>query len=212
MNRRAARGMSLAGGRRYNERMSGNDDEMRTTGSGVKLTYEDFLLFPDDGKRHELIDGEHYVTPSPNLRHQRISGNLHYLLRSYLEGHPIGRVFYAPLDVIFSNVDVVEPDLLYVSNERRAILKLHVEGAPDLVVEIASKGTRKRDETIKRRLYQRSGVSEYWVVDPELDVVRVYRSANVFERPHELSREAGDVLTTPLLPGLELRLEAIFKD
>ena len=86
--------------------------------SGVKLTYDDFLLFPDDGKRHELIDGEHYVTPSPNIRHQEISGRLYLSIASWLEVHPVGRVFYAPLDVLFSRFDVVEPDLLYASHER----------------------------------------------------------------------------------------------
>lgn len=88
----------------------------------VKLTYDDFLLFPDDGQRHELIDGEHYVTPSPNIRHQDISGRLHLLIGNWLSTHRLGRVFYAPLDVRFSMFDVVEPDLLYVSNERAAEL------------------------------------------------------------------------------------------
>jgi Uma2 family endonuclease len=183
--------------------------------SGVKLTYDDFVLFPDDGKRHELIDGEHYVTPSPNIRHQRISGNLHLLIGTWLQQHPIGELFYAPLDVIFSNFDVVEPDLLYISNERAAQLagQTHVHVVPELVIEIASQGTRKRDETIKRRLYERSGVTEYWVIDPDLDVVRVYRrSGERFDRPIELSREANDVLTTPLLRPLELPLERIFED
>src|SRR5207245_2802868 len=117
-------------------------------------------------------------------------------------------------DIVFSRFDVVEPDLLYMSNERAATIltSKHVEGTPELVIEIGSPGTRKRDETIKRQLYQRAGVSEYWVVDPELDVVRIYRSANGFEQPRELSREAGDVLATPLLPSLELRLADIFKD
>lgn len=78
----------------------------------VKLTYDDFLLFPDDGRRHELIDGEHYVTPSPNTRHQAVLGNLHFLIRSWLERHPVGRVFFAPFDVVFTRFDVVEPDLL----------------------------------------------------------------------------------------------------
>jgi len=180
---------------------------------GMKLTYDDFLLLPDDGKRHELIDGEHYVTPSPNTKHQRVSGNLHFLIRAWLEDHPIGQVFYAPFDVVFSRFDVVEPDLLYLSNERVAevVTAQHVTGAPDIVIEIGSPGTRRRDETIKRRLYERSGVSEYWVVDPELDVVRVYRrAADTFSRPNELSREAGDVLTTPHLPGLELPLSRVF--
>src|SRR5215471_9516977 len=95
-------------------------DRVRPSNPGVKLTYEDFLLFPDDGKRHELIDGEHYVTPSPTTKHQHVSGNLHWLLRSYLEAHPIGRVFYAPLDTIFSDFDIVEPDLLYMSHARAA--------------------------------------------------------------------------------------------
>ena len=189
---------------------------MKAAGAGVKLTYDDFLLFPDDGKRHELIDGEHYVTPSPNTKHQRISGNLHWLLRNYLEQHPIGRIFYAPFDVVFTHFDVVEPDLLYISNARAAeILTAQcVKGSPDLVIEIGSPSTRGRDETIKRRLYERSAVAEYWVVDPELDVVRVYRrgAGDRFARPVELSLESGDMLATPLLPGLELPLADIFKE
>ena len=188
---------------------------MMQTGSGVKLTYDDFVLFPDDGMRHELIDGEHYVTPSPNMHHQGISGNLHYMIRSWLEAHPIGKVFFARLDVVLSPFDVVEPDLLYMSNERAAEVStpLNVQGAPEIVVEIASPGTRTRDETIKRNLYERAGVTEYWVVDPKTDVVRVYRRVGTrFERAAELSREAGDSLTTPLLPGLELPLAKIFQD
>ena len=189
-------------------------DNVRETSPGVKLTYDDFVLFPDDGKRHELIDGEHYVTPSPNLKHQKISGNLHLLIRNWLEDHPIGQIYYAPFDVIFSMFDVVEPDLLYMSNERaeRVLTHANVQGAPELVIEIGSKGTRQRDETIKRRLYERSGVSEYWVVDPEIDVVRVYRrGAKGFERPIEFRTEASDVLATTLLPGLSLPLSRVFR-
>jgi Uma2 family endonuclease len=191
--------------------MSGRDEAK--SASRVKLTYEDFLLFPDDGKRHELIDGEHYVTPCPNTKHQAVSGNLHFLIRAWLETHPLGRLFYAPFDIVFTQFDVVEPDLLFMSNVRaESILTAkHVIGAPELVIEIGSPGTRKRDETIKRRLYERSGVSEYWIVDPELDVVRVYRSEGErFGKPIELSSEADDVLTTTLLPQLELPLARIF--
>lgn len=186
-------------------------DKMRA--AGVKLTYDDFLLFPDDGRRHELIDGEHYVTPSPNTRHQRISGRLHLLVGGWLQDHPLGQLFYAPFDVVFSRFDVVEPDLLYMSNERAAeiLTDKHVAGVPELVIEIGSPGTRKRDETIKRRLYERGGVAEYWVIDPDLDVIRVYRrSGESFQRPQELSAEAGDALTTPLLPGLNIELTRIF--
>jgi len=183
--------------------------------TGMKLTYDDFVLFPDDGKRHELIDGEHYVTASPNTKHQQVSMELGFLIRSWLEDHPIGRVFAAPFDTVLSNFDVVEPDLIYLSHERAAIImtSVHLRGAPELLVEIGSPSTRQRDETIKRRLYERKGVDEYWFVDPELDVVRVYRrEGERFARPVELSRESDDTLTTPLLPDLTLPLERIFRE
>jgi Uma2 family endonuclease len=190
-------------------------EEMKANPARVKLTYDDFLLFPDDGKRHELIDGEHYVTPSPNIRHQTILGNLYFLIRTWLEQHPVGPAFMAPLDVVFTQFDVVEPDLLFVSRNRAAdiLTAKHVAGAPDIVVEIGSPSTRKRDETIKRRLYERSGVSEYWVVDPDLDVVRVYRNREGrFDRPVELRADAGDVLTSPHLDGLEIPVGRIFAE
>jgi Uma2 family endonuclease len=169
--------------------MPGSDDVKAT--SRVKLTYEDFLLFPDDGKRHELIDGEHYVTPSPNTKHQVVLGNVHFMVRTWLESNPVGRVFFAPFDVVFTQFDVVEPDLLYMSNARAETIltSKHVTGAPEIVVEIGSPGTRK------------------------LDIVRVYRSdAGRFGKPTELSTDAGDVLTTPVLAGLEMPLVRIFAE
>ena len=194
--------------------MSGSDRVNPAT-PGLKLTYDDLLLLPDDGLRHELIDGEHYVTASPNLRHQRVSGHLFSLIDAWLEEHPIGQVYHAPTDVVFSNVNVAVPDLIYVSNERMAQIatRQNLRGAPELVIEIGSPSTRRRDETIKRRLYERSGIDEYWIVDPETDVVRVYRREETkFNRATELSREAGDVLTTPLLEGLDLPLSRIFRE
>jgi Uma2 family endonuclease len=184
------------------------DHDMDSVRPGVKLTYDDFVQFPDDGKRHELIDGEHYVTPSPNTKHQTVLGNLHLLIGPWLEVHPVGRVFLAPFDVVFS-------DLLYLSNERAAavLTSQHVKGTPDLVVEIASPGTRQRDETIKRRLYERAGVTEYWVVDPDIEVIRLYRrEEEMFGRATELWREREDVLTTSLLQGLEMPLTRIFRE
>ena len=193
--------------------MAGSDP-VTPSSPGVKLTYDDFVQFPDDGLRHELIDGEHYVTPSPNTKHQSISINLTVLIGSWLERNPIGRLFHAPFDVVFSKYDIVEPDLLYLSKERAsdALTPLHVRGVPELVIEIGSPGTRKRDETIKRRLYERAGVTEYWVVDPHIDTSRVYRrEGNGFARVAELSAESSDVLTTPLLPGLAIPLVRALK-
>jgi len=194
--------------------MSGRDDMMRTT-PGVKLTYDDFLLFPDDGKRHELIDGEHYVTPSPSRKHQAVVWNLAGIIAPYLESHPVGRAFVAPFDVIFSDFDVVEPDVLFISKARleEVLTTKNVRGAPNLVVEIASRSTRSRDETLKRKLYQRFGVEEYWVIEPDDDTIVVYKYGDQgYRREFDLAATRGDMLTTPLLPGLQLPLDRIFKD
>ena len=182
--------------------------------SRAKLTYDDLLLWPEDGRRHELIDGEHYVTPSPDTRHQRLSRRLLAAIERFLEGHPAGEVFDAPYNVVFSDVDVVEPDLVLVAADQAAIItERHVRGAPALAVEILSPGTRKTDEQAKRRLYDRAGVREYWVVDPERDVLKIFRRADdgSFPRVVELTREVGDALTTPLLPGFSLALAELFK-
>ena len=194
--------------------MSGMTRGAVPIGSSVKLTYDDFVHFPDDGKRHELIDGEHYVTPSPNTKHQRILAHLFLLIGSWLEKHRFGEAFLSPFDVVFTQFDVVEPDLLYMSNERAALIltDLNVQGVPELVIEIASPSTRKRDALLKRALYERTGVSEYWIVEPKGERIRVYRGEGAnFNAPIDLTREAGDVLTTPLLPGLDLPLARIFR-
>ena len=151
----------------------------------TRLTVDDFMLFPDDGKRHEIIDGVHYVTPSPVTRHQAISGRLYLSLGNFLAEQPqLGRVFFAPFDVIFTRWDVVEPDLLVIAGDQLDILtKKNVQGAPAIVVEILSPGTRKVDESIKRRLFDRGGVREYWLIDPELDLVKVYRRDGRWELP-----------------------------
>ncbi len=181
--------------------------------SQTRFTYEDYLNFPQDGRRHELIDGEHFVSPSPIRRHQQLSLRLAFAIEAHLRQHPVGEVYLAPFDVILSTIDVVEPDLLYISRERADILREWVHGAPDLVVEILSPGTRKTDEITKRRLYDRVGVKEYWIVDPELDAVKIYRRAEdgTFPRVAELTREAHDTLTTPLLPGLSVALDELFR-
>lgn len=181
----------------------------------TRLTYDDFLLFPEDGKRHEIIDGVHYVTPSPNLRHQELVLRLALELGNFLRAHPeAGRLFIAPLDVVLSYHDVVEPDLLFVGGDQTEILTpANIQGAPALVVEIFSKSTRKKDAQTKRRLYERTGVREYWLVDPELDLVQVFRRTDEgrYVRAAELSAEEGHALTTPLIDGCAIDLRELFR-
>lgn len=179
--------------------------------SSTKLTYADYVLFPDDGLRHEIIEGEHYVTPSPSMRHQRISGRLFNLIQNHLDTRRAGgEVFCAPFDVLLSHLNVLVPDLAYISAERARIITLkNVQGAPDLVVEILSPSTKSRDQRLKRDVYERTGVEEYWVVDPDKDFIDVHRRmAGEFGPPIRYRR--GETLTTPLLPGLELPLDKVF--
>ncbi|HKH43915.1 MAG TPA: Uma2 family endonuclease [Thermoanaerobaculia bacterium] len=178
-----------------------------------KLTYDDYVLIPEDGQRHEILDGEHYVSPAPTPHHQGVSGALYARLWLFARQHDLGRVYSAPLDILFSIHDVAQPDLVFISNERARIIgDKNVQGTPDLVVEILSPSTRRRDEGIKRDLYERSGVREYWLIDPERQEVRVFRrDSSGFKPAAELSATAGDVLSTPLLPGLEIRVLEIFE-
>jgi Uma2 family endonuclease len=182
--------------------------------SQKRYTYADFLLFPDDGKRHEIIDGIHYATPSPNTRHQELVGRLHLAIALHLRTHrSAGRVFLAPFDVVFSNWDVVEPDLLFIAGDQLNILTdKNVQGSPALVIEILSPTTRKRDEQIKLRLFERAGVREYWLVDAERDGVKMFRrgSDGRFPEVLALSAEGDAALTTPLLPGFSLPLSELF--
>jgi Uma2 family endonuclease len=191
----------------------GRPDEMQVTRAApTRLTCDDYVNFPDDGRRHELVDGEHIVTPSPLARHQRISSRLHLALGSHVQAARAGEVFYSPFDVIFSDYDVVEPDLLFVSRERQGIVRDWVRGAPDLVIEVVSPSTRRVDETTKRDLYDRFGVVEYWIVDPDAALVQVYRRAGDggFPRVAELTAAGDGVLETPLLPGFSLSLCELF--
>ena len=180
-----------------------------------RLTYDDFLLFPDcDGLRHEIIDGVHYVTPAPGLRHQDLVGRLHLAIGNFLASQPgLGRVFLSPLDVVFTFHDIVEPDLLFVAVDQFEIMtEKNIQGAPAIVVEVVSKSTRKRDERIKKELFDRGGVREYWIVDPEHSQLIVHRrdGARLADRT-PLSADADAVLTTPLLPGFSLSISELFK-
>ncbi len=186
---------------------------MSSTSTAPPLTYEDYCLIPDDGKRHEIIDGEEYMSPSPTTPHQRIVVNLLYELRRYTEEKTVGEVFVAPHDVLLSEVDIVQPDVFFVTAENREIIKEHgIEGAPDLIAEVVSEGNRRHDEVRKRKLYARHGVPEYWVVDPELETVKVYREPeDGYDRVAEHTAEDEDTLTTPLLSGWDLALTHLFR-
>ena len=179
----------------------------------AKLTYADLCAMPDDRLRHELIDGVHYVSPSASERHQRIVGEIFAALHHHLKERPTGRVYISPLDVVLSDYDVVEPDVLYLTKAQAATqTRIHLHGAPALAVEVLSPRSRKMDLDLKRRVYDHFGVDEYWIVNPKRDAITVHRrsAGGPLAVAAELTREAGDSLTTPLLPGFACPLAVIF--
>lgn len=132
------------------------------------FTYADYAAIPADGLRHEIIDGDHFVNPAPNLSHQHVSRHLQFQLMTEIELKGLGVVLNAPVDLQLSRHDIVQPDLVYVSKARQTILTpTKINGVPDLVVEILSPSNTKYDTEIKRRLYERCGIPEYWIVNPE---------------------------------------------
>jgi Uma2 family endonuclease len=194
-------------------RMTGHQHSDDARESTPKLTYADFLRFPDDGRRHELIDGVHFVSSSPEYRHQQLSVRMALALGNYLEAMPIGTVLYAPMDCVLTMFDIVEPDLLVVLDDQKKIItKKNIRGMPALAIEILSDSTRTIDEETKRALYERAGAREYWIVNGDLDCLTLYRrGAKQFDKPVLLRAAARDALTTPMLPGFSLSLERYFR-
>lgn len=177
-------------------------------------TYDDLVALPPDNLRHEIIEGEHVVSPSPFTKHQIVVGNIFTELSIYVRKNPIGRVFVAPYDVVFAPDNVTEPDVLYVSNERASIIgEKNAQGAPDLTVEVLSKFNRQRDEVEKRAVYERFDVIEYWIADPDAETVRIYRrgAAGAHESSMELRGDRQDVLISPLFPDLAIDVASLFR-
>lgn len=179
--------------------------------SKIRFTYRDYKSLPEsETKRYELLEGELVMVPSPTTYHQRISWNLEHVLGDFVHRHNLGFIYHAPLDVVFSEEDVAQPDIFIISKKRLEIVaKENIRGAPDLIIEILSPATAERDRTYKRTLYARHGVKEYWIADPEnksvevmtlgkkgFDTVQVYKT-----REH---------LSSPLLEALSLDVEEIF--
>ena len=177
----------------------------------VRLTVQDYLDIPEeDENRYELIDGELYMAPGPSWEHQSNSHNLTMLLSNFVSAGNMGVIRYSPLDVYLSDEDVFQPDIVFISNDRLGIIRpdgLH--GAPDLVIEILSPGTERRDLTIKREQYEKFDVSEYWLANPVAKTISVLRFRDgAFEHIGVFTE--GMTLETPLLPGLQVDLSAVF--
>lgn len=174
------------------------------------VTYDDYRKLPDDGNRYEIIGGELLMTPAPSTSHQRISRKLLIGLSNYIEQENIGEVLYAPVDVVLSMTDVVQPDLVFISKEREHIItKKNIVAAPDLIVEIVSEHTETIDRIRKKELYEQYGVKEYWIVYPEEKQIELYTLKN---KSFELTGTFAepDKLTSKVIDGFSIQLTEIF--
>ena len=179
------------------------------TKPAVKLTYEDYSKTPED-ERYELIDGELIMSAAPNIAHQTAQANLGAPLGSHVRAERLGYVFFTPCDVVLSVHDTVQPDLIFVSGENADIITdANIQGAPDLVVEIISPSSTARDWVVKRDLYARHGVKEYWVIDPvERTVWTMLLDDGVLDLAATL-RE-GDTLASETVSGFSVNVSDIF--
>lgn len=176
----------------------------------IKLTYDEYVGLPNDGKRYEILDGELAVTPAPTLQHQAVSRDLQFILHAHIKAKGLGVVYDAPVDVILARTTVVQPDLVFVATDRAAILtERAVEGTPDLTVEILSPHSLQQDRVTKAKLYARYGVPYYWVVDPAARTLEEYR---LVRRSYRLlARHAGSAsIRTALFPDLAIDLSQVW--
>lgn len=190
--------------------MTSSDAPYPSPTGRIRVTVDDLATL-DDGRRYELFDGVPEVNPSPAPRHQLVVGALYATLRDFVRRERLGVVYVAPLDVVFDPYDLCQPEVLFVSAARAHVVgEKNVTAAPDLVVEVLSPGTRRRDGVVKAALYARFGVPRYWIVDPD---------ASTLEQLHldddAYAREAFDaapaVVEPAAFPGLRLDLAAVFE-
>jgi Uma2 family endonuclease len=175
-----------------------------------RVSYADMERWPDDGRRYELYDGQVFEVPSPLPVHQIIAGRLHVALDMYVREHG-GIVLFAPLDIVLSDYDVVQPDLLLFTADRAHAINPRkvTRGAPDLAIEILSSATAANDRGRKRALLARHGVREYWLVDPDARTIEIF-SLRLERLVSQVKQSGADRVSSPLLPDLSLRLPALF--
>jgi Uma2 family endonuclease len=180
--------------------------------TAARLTYDDCVKLPDDGNRYEIIDGELYVQAAPVPKHQFIVANLIFAFTAHFRAHGGGRALGAPLDIVLADDRIVQPDVVVITDDRAGIIgSKNVQGAPNLVVEVLSAGNRRYDEIQKRKVYESSGVEEYWIVDPEVELMKIYRaSRGAFVLAGEIDTDTGGTITTPLLPRFAVDVREIF--
>jgi Uma2 family endonuclease len=176
------------------------------------ITARQYMGMPEGPPYYQLIEGDLYQSPSNDAFHQVIVGNLNFIIRNYLSGHPVGKVHLGPSDVTLSDLNIFEPDLYFVSNARKPIMTRHgADGAPDLVIEVLSPRTAKFDRGIKREVYARAGVIELWIIDPDRKEVHVYHLPESADTPAG-TYSGKQKFESKCFPGLKIPVAKVFEE
>jgi Uma2 family endonuclease len=186
-----------------------------------QLTYWEFreMEFDDnDPFQYELLNGELVQKSAPSPWHQRLSGNLYFIIRQHVTDKKLGEVFYSPIDVFLNDYNAPQPDLVFVSEAKKSLITNDgIMGVPDLVVEIISPSSIRRDRFDKRDIYQRFAIPEYWIADPQNQEIEVYvLNANgryevlCVATTQDLSKGEGFLLTSNALPELKIDVRTLF--
>ncbi|WP_444550782.1 Uma2 family endonuclease [Candidatus Magnetomonas plexicatena] len=159
----------------------------------------------------EIINGEEIMGPSPFGIHQRVSSNLNYIIHHYVKTNDLGQVYYSPLDIIFEEgINRLQPDILFIRKENMSIFQDWIRGVPDMVCEIISPGTYERDTAVKRTIYERYKVPEYWLVLPEFKTVEILTIEGDKYKLHSVAAFEG-VVTSKVIEGLQVNISEIFE-
>ncbi len=177
--------------------------------TAIRFTYQDYLQLSED-RRYEIVDGDLYVVPAPIPYHQKVSRNFEFLLYEYVKEHDLGEVLHAPCDLLLSESDVVQPDIMFIAKDQLSIITdANIQGAPTVVIEILSPSSEKRDRGAKQKLYARAGIQEYWIVDLRVKTVEVLRLTLSGYSQHAYF-QVEDSLHSLIFPHLTIPLLDVF--
>ena len=175
-----------------------------------KITYADYLKI-EDNNRYEIFNGELLMVPAPSTDHQEISRNIGFLIWNFVKQKGIGKVFNAPVDVVFDDDEVFQPDIIFIKSENQSIIgKNAIQGVPDLIVEIVSPSSTFYDTIEKKDIYRKYGVKEYWIIFPDEKVIEVLSLEKGEYLEFCKSKKEG-IVKSKILEGLEINSKDVFE-
>jgi Uma2 family endonuclease len=174
-------------------------------------TYDDYCRIPDDLNTYEIIEGELFMTPAPTTKHQRTSRNLFVIMHTHIVENNLGELLYAPLDVLLSNINVFQPDIIFISKENKEVLtEKNIQGIPDLAIEILSPDTARKDRINKMRVYAKFKVPHIWLLNPDNQTLEAFEIDNKTTYRLVAAHQEDEKFRPSLFEGLIIPLKEVW--